>query len=412
MLFRLTETMVEAVVEELRRPYQGRWSNADGGGKIRELEAAFCAYQDVSHALAVSSGTAALDAAIFAAGIEPGDEVITSPLAPSYALTPILHFHGRPVFVDIDEVSLNLAPEALEAAITPRTKAILVVHLNGYPADMESILAIARRHSLRVIEDCAHAQGATREGRLCGSFGSDISCFSIQSVKNLPGGEGGVVVTDSLDYYERALLCGQHPARLNKELTDPERRRYISTGGLGYNQRMHPVAAVLALAGMDQLDEWISLRQASAHYLNEALGALPGLHPTFVPDDIGHAYYFHTVAYDAQALGGLPMQRFCDALCAEGVASGLLGEAAYNAPLFQGAEAFGRGCPLDCPHAEGTLDNSPRRFPRTERALATQFCYGFCGFPFEDTNLLDEYIEAFSKVTSNADQLLAVALQP
>jgi dTDP-4-amino-4,6-dideoxygalactose transaminase len=403
---KLTGEMIDAVMEELCRiPEHGhRWSNAARSGKILDLEEAFKAYQGTKYALAVSSGSAALDAATFAVGVEPGDEVITSPLVPGYVVMPIIHFRGRPVFADVDAETRNMDPAVIAAAVTPRTKAIIVVHLNGHPADMDPILEIARRHSLMVIEDCAHAQGATYKGRRCGTMG-DIACFSIQSSKNLPAGEGGVLTTNSLDLYERAMLCGQHPVRLSACLTDPVRRKGIPTGGLGYNHRIHPLAATLALKGLPHLDEWIRLRQASARYLVDGLREIPGIEPEYVAPYAGHAYFFHTLVYKSEELGGLPMEKYCKALQAEWVDAGHLYEPVYRADLFHDGAAPGWGCPRSCPHITGSIDYSPEHFPVTERVFATQFSFGGCGFPFEDTSILDQYVEAFRKISKHSEEI-------
>ncbi|MDD5704682.1 MAG: DegT/DnrJ/EryC1/StrS family aminotransferase [Kiritimatiellae bacterium] len=399
----LTDEMVDAVVGALRNT---RWSVANRSGSIEELENAYREQLGAQFALATASGTAALDAAMFAVGIEPGDEVITSPLVPGYAIMPIVHFHGRPVFVDVDYRTHNIDPALIEKRITARTKAILIVHCNGHPADMDAILPLARKYSLRLVEDCAHAQGATYKGKACGTFG-DIACFSIQSYKNVPGGEGGVLTTNTRLLYERAMLCGQHPIRLEQCLTDPSLRKYISSGGLGWNHRLHPLAAVLALKSLAHVDEWLALRRESARYLAEKLSTIPGLTPTYVAPEIEHAYYCHPIIYKQKELGGLTLEKYVGALQAEGVDALCFDEPAYRAHVFGGkGEIFGRGCPLGCNHSEGEIDYSPALFPEAERVIRTQFRFGGCGFPFHDRELLDEYLTAFRKVSSQAGELL------
>lgn len=398
----VTEAMVKAVVKELR---DSRWSIADQSGKVKELEEAFKNRLKVEYALATSSGTAALDAAMFAISLEPGDEVITSPLVPGYAVMPIIHLHGRPVFIDVDYRTHNIDPNKIEDKITKRTRAILVVHCNGHPADMDAVLAVAKKYSLRVIEDCAHAQGALYKNKLCGTFG-DIACFSLQSYKNVSGGEGGVLTTNLQELYERAMLCGQHPLRLKQCLTDAVLRKYISTGGLGWNHRIHPFAATLALQSLSHIDEWLYLRQESARYLAEAMKNIPGVSPTFVASDVSHAYYCHPTFFKQEEIGGLPLERYVAALQAEGVDALCFDEPAYHAHVFSGSgQLYGKGCPLHCPYADGKIDYLPEMFPEAEHTVHSQFRFGTCGFPFRNTQILDEYIEAFQKVSRYAEEL-------
>jgi dTDP-4-amino-4,6-dideoxygalactose transaminase len=319
---------------------------------------------------------------------------------------PIVHLHGRPVFVDVIYETHNLDPSKIERAITPRTRAIVVVHCNGHPADMDLILEIARKRSLSVIEDCAHLQGALYRGRPCGAFG-DVACFSLRSYKNVPGGEGGVLVTNRPSFYERAMLCGQHPLRLEQCLEDPSLRLHISTGGLGWNHRIHPVAATLALESLSKLDEWLHLRQESAKYLAEAMQDIPGFRHSFVAPGVTHAFYCHVAYLDRAELAGVSLERCVEALRAEGMDASRFGEPVYRAHAFAGGgEIFGKGCPLRCPRGRGSIAYDAACYPESERAVATQFRFGTCGFPFRDTAILDEYVEAFRKVSQHAEELL------
>src|SRR5271166_3384763 len=171
--------------------------------EIKALESEFARYVDSRYCLSTNSGTAALHIAVAAAGIGPGDEVITSAFTFLASALAVLHQNAVPVFADIDPVTFNISPAEIERKITPRTRAIMPVHIHGLPADMDEILAIARKHNLIVIEDAAQSHGATYKGRKVGAIG-DMGAFSVQSSKNLSAGEGGLFVTNSDAFHERA----------------------------------------------------------------------------------------------------------------------------------------------------------------------------------------------------------------
>ena len=228
------------------------------GPKVEEFEKAFAALWGVRHAVATSSGTTALHVALLAHGVGPGDEVITSPFTFISSANSILFVGARPVFVDIDESSFNIDPSLIEARITPRTRALLPVHLFGNPCDMEAIMAIAARHGLIVIEDAAQAHGASIQGRKVGSFGT--GCFSFYPTKNMTTAEGGMVTTDDDQVAEKARLLRSHGMR----------KRYYHDF-LGYNFRMTDLQAALGLAQLAKLEVFNEKRIANARYLTEHL---------------------------------------------------------------------------------------------------------------------------------------------
>lgn len=249
------------------------------GPLVREFEKEFAAYIGVSEAIAVSSGTAALMLALLAHGIGPGDEVITSPFSFVATANAILFTGARPVFVDVRESDANLDPRLIEAAITPRTRAILPVHLYGQSCDMTAIGVIARRHALAIIEDTAQAHGAMWQGHKVGSFGT--GAFSLYATKNLTAGEGGVVTTNDATI-----------ARRVRQLRDHGQEAPYRQVALGYNFRLTEIQAALALAGLRRLEEMNRRRRAHAAYLTkhlrgvEALREQPGAY---------HVYHQYTV---------------------------------------------------------------------------------------------------------------------
>jgi perosamine synthetase len=229
------------------------------GAVVEQFERAFAEYCGVRHAIATSNGTTALHVALLAHGIGAGDEVITSPFTFIASANSILHAGGKPVFVDIEPDTYNINPELIEAAITPRTKAIIPVHLFGNPADMRAIMEIAARHGLAVIEDAAQAHGAEVSGQRVGSFGT--GCFSFYPTKNMTTGEGGIITTDDDAIANQARLLRAHGA--------PERYKHTI---LGYNFRMTDIHAAIGLAQMAKIDDWTAQRRQNATLLTELLG--------------------------------------------------------------------------------------------------------------------------------------------
>jgi dTDP-4-amino-4,6-dideoxygalactose transaminase len=228
------------------------------GPKVEEFERAFAAMCGTRHAMATSSGTTALHLALLAHGIGPGDEVITSPFTFISSANSIFFVGAKPVFVDIDEPSYNIDPSLIEARITPRTKALMPVHLFGNPCDMEAIMTIAAQHELVVIEDAAQAHGASINGKKVGSFGT--GCFSFYPTKNMTTAEGGMVISDDDQVAERVRLLRNHGM---------ERRYYHDF--LGYNFRMTDLQAALGLAQLAKLEVFNEKRIANARYLTEHL---------------------------------------------------------------------------------------------------------------------------------------------
>ena len=212
-----------------------------GGRKIQAFEAAFAEYHGIRHAIAVNSATSGLHAAVAACEVGPGDEVIVPPYTFTATATAVLHHNAIPVFVDVDPVTFCMDPAQLEKAITPRTKAVIPVHLLGHPADMDAILAIARRHHLKVIEDCAQAPGARYKGRLVGTMG-DCGVFSFQETKNMVTGEGGMVITNDPDLAERARMIRNH----GEAVIAGEPRKYL-TSTIGWNYRMTEIEAAIGI---------------------------------------------------------------------------------------------------------------------------------------------------------------------
>jgi perosamine synthetase len=253
------------------------------GPKVSELETAFAAYCGTKYAAAVNSGTAAIHAALYAAGVRGGDEVITVPFSFIATINPILMLNARPVLVDIDPQTFNLDVTKLEQAITSKTKAILPVHLYGQPADMDEIQAIAAKHGLKVIEDACQAVGAEYKGKCTGGLGN-AGCFSLYATKNIMCGEGGIVTTDDESYITAIKQFRQHGMSVQYEYID-----------LGYNYRMSDLHAAIAVEQLKKANDFTALRRRNATLLDEGLTGITGLIRPEIADDRTHVYHQYTV---------------------------------------------------------------------------------------------------------------------
>ena len=281
------------------------------GPRTARLEERFAQVCGVKHAIATTSGTTALHVALLANEIGPGDEVITTPFTFIASVNSILFTGATPIFVDIDEETFNINPALIEAAITPRTKAILPVHLYGYVCDMQALQAIADKHGLKIIEDACQAVGATYQGRVAGSFGT--GCFSLYATKNVMSGEGGMVTTNDDAIAEQCRLIRNHGMK----------RRYYHEM-LGYNFRMSDLHAAIGLAQMDRLAGFTEKRKANAAYLNANLKTV--ITPK-VKDGYGHVWHQYTV----RVAGGRDRDAAVKQLNDAGVGTGVF----YPVPAHQ-----------------------------------------------------------------------------
>lgn len=271
------------------------------GPKTRKFEAAFAARLGAPDALALSSCTAALHTALVSAGIGPGDEVITTPLTFVASVNVIEHVGARPVLVDIEPDTLNIDPVRVEAAITPRTSAIMPVHYAGHPVDLDPILALAARHDLVVIEDAAHALPATYKGRLVGSQGNPVA-FSFYATKNLTTAEGGML-TGAPDFIERGRVIGVHG------MTRDAWRRYHKGGSWaydvimpGFKYNLTDIQASLGLCQLARLDQMQRRRRQIVAAYHEALGGIEALELPIERANVAHAWHLYVLRLRPNAL--------------------------------------------------------------------------------------------------------------
>ena len=309
--------------------------------KVREFEQAFAEFHQTTHGVTGANGTVTLEVALAAAGIGAGDEVIVPPISFIATATAVLRIGAVPVFADIHEDTCNLDPLRVVEAITPRTRAIIPVHFAGQPADMDAIIEIARRHNLIVIEDCAHAHGATWRGRKVGSFGN-FGSFSFQASKNMTAGEGGILITSDEKMAEQARsICNQGRK---------------SGGGwyehvrLGTNYRMTGWQAALLLVQMARLPEQLERRAANANFITEQLRQFDMI-TTLVTDErvTCHSNYLFMLRLELTRHPEVTKDMFVRALNAEGIPCA----AGYPYPLYRNQvfESY-RHDRADCPAAE------------------------------------------------------------
>lgn len=340
------------VLEALRSGCLSR----NGGAMVQRLERQFAGALGVPYCVACSSGTAAVHLCIAALDLEPGDEVIVPPITDIGSIAPILWQNAVPVFADVDPATLVLDPESARREITPRTRAIMAVHLAGQPCDMDAINAIAAAHGLAVIEDCSQAYWAEDRGRLAGTMGH-MACFSLQQSKHVTCGEGGLMITSNQEYANRAQLFADKAwPRAGGSLGSC---RFLF---LAQNYRMSELQGAVALAQIPKAPASVARRRERAAQLSELIAGLRQVCAPFVPERARHSYWLYMLrSKEAKRIG--------DAVAAQGVPAWVqyIIDPLYLSPMFTGPKTYGSsGYPLVefarqqyrrglCPNAERAL---------------------------------------------------------
>jgi len=364
---RLTEEDEQAVLELMRK------NEISVSEEPIKLEKEFAQFLGAKYALAEVNGTVALYAALYVLGIKNGDEVI----CPSYtywaSAMPAVTLGAKVVFCEVDPKNLNMDPEDFRKKITPRTKAVIPVHLWGLPCEMDEIIAVARENKIAVIEDACHAHGAEYKGKKMGTLG-DFGFFSFQASKNLPGGEGGMLITDNEEYYYQAVTLGHY--RRAADL--PEKYSKYQHTCLGFKHRMSPLHAAITRVQLKTLEEKNKIRNANIEKLLKALEELPGFEIYWPPSYIKRVYYENDIVYRGEDTK-VTIDRLIEMLKAEGA---MVRSDRY--PLLHQQPYFvERGSnPEDLPVT--------REINKHVIALPT--------FPGDDGRLVEQYIEAFRKV--------------
>jgi len=369
-----------------------------GGKRIKEFEKRFAKYHDVEYAVAFNSATAALHAAVVGAGVEVGKEVIVPPYTFTSTATCALMQNAIPVFADIDDVTFGLDPEEVEQAITPLTRAIVVAHLFGHPANIQNIMEIGQRHNLRVIEDCAQAPGAKSNGRLVGTFG-DCGIFSFTESKTITTGEGGMLITNDAGIAEAARMVRNH----GEMIIEGQKERSYSSSMLGWNYRMTEIEAALGMVQFERLEALNAHRIRLAEYLSGRLAGMEGIcTPTTMPGT-RHVYYVYALRYD-EARMEISRDTFVKAMNAEGIpfSAGYV-RPLYLAPLYQNRRhtAFG--------HYAGHARYEKGICPTAERMHEKEVMLtGIVRFPATERDI-DDVADALQKVMEQRESLYQVA---
>jgi dTDP-4-amino-4,6-dideoxygalactose transaminase len=356
----------------------------------------FAEFHDARYGVAVTSGTTALELALRAAQIGPGCEVIVPPYTFIATANAPLMVGAIPVFADIDPDTYCLAPEAVEAAITPFTRAIICVHIGGSPCDMDALCALAEERNLVLIEDCAQAHGAEWRGRKVGAIGR-LGAFSFQSSKNVCAGEGGVLLTNDAELAARAWSI----ANVGRV---PEGAWYDHRV-LGANLRLTEFQAALIRCGLKRLPELMDRRDECAYYLRERLDEIPGVsYATMYEGATRNAWHLFIGKYDQREFGGLPRDRFLEAVAAEGIPV----MRGYN-PLYQEG-SFQQGwnpesCPFACRFYGGHVD-----YTKVECEVAERVCRAEGWWLFQSVLLgtkkdMDDIAAAIRKVREHVAEI-------
>lgn len=370
-----------------------------------EFEKEFSAWNGNTYAVFTNSGTAALHMGIVGCGIGAGDHVLVTSYTWSSSATCILHHDAIPIFVDIDPETFLIDPTKIEAAITPRTKAIIAVHLHGLCCDMDAILDIAKRHNLYVIEDACQAHGATYKGKKAGTMGN-CGAFSLNQNKCLSSGEGGIFVCDDEEIYNNACKLWSFG-----ETSRPEQARDYHAYALGWMYRNNEITAALARSQFAKYDYYFETLRANGNYLYENLNGIRGLIQPYEPKECVHNWYNYNLRVDFNALGITENQiKFRDAvsgaISAEGV--NCMVWQRFILPemtVFRAKNAYGGGYPWSIPSAGEGVDYSPGNYPH---ALNYSKCHMSLVKTLRAPNGLDvaaKVVEAVRKVFDNIDEI-------
>lgn len=339
----IEQAEIDEVVDSLASGWLGT------GPKVARFERDFSHYKGVNEnqVAAVNSCTAALHVSMIASGIGPGDEVITTPMTFCATVNAIIHAGATPVLVDIDSVTMNIDPTQVEARITPRTRAILPVHFAGRPCQMDQLLEIARRHNLKIIEDCAHAIETEYHGRKAGTFG-DFGCFSFYVTKNVVTGEGGMVIAHDDHDIGRVKMLALHGMSRDawRRFSDAGFKHYqVVECGFKYN--MMDLQAAIGIHQLARVEEnWLK-RQAVWNRYQEAFADLPVVCPAEPEPDTRHAYHLYTILIDEEKTG-ISRDGFLDAMTARKIGVGVHYLSIPEHPFYQ--QTFGWR-PEDYPNA-------------------------------------------------------------
>jgi dTDP-4-amino-4,6-dideoxygalactose transaminase len=397
----VTDADEAAVLEVLRA---GAMSGID---VTQQFEQDFAEWQGRAYALGFNTGTASLHAAMYGVGVGVGDEIICPSITYWASALQTFSMGATVVFADIVPETLCIDPADIEHRITEHTKAIMVVHYSGHPAEMDAIIAIADRHDVPVIEDVSHAHGGLYKGRRVGNFGT-VAAMSLMSGKSLPIGEGGILVTDDQEVYERAVAFG-HYRRFDDSIESPDLRPYRELPLAGQKYRMNQLCSAMGRVQLQAYDARAAEIRRSIHAFWDALEGVPGLRAHRVDRDSGSTmagWYSAAGRYVPEELGGLSLTRFAEAVRAEGSVCGPgVNKPLHLHPLFNTCDVYGHGKPTRLAHADRDLRQPPGSLPVSE-GIGTR-SFRIPQFKRFNPAVIEAHAAAYRKVCEQYEMLLA-----
>lgn len=396
----ITKEMEEAVLKVL---HEWKMSGTD---ITKEFERAFADWHGMKYGLGCNTGTAALHCAMFGAGIGVGDEIICQSTTYWASCLQAFSLGATVVFADIDPETLCIDPNDIEHRITSRTKAIMVVHYAGMPADMDRIIPIAKKHNLKIIEDVSHAHGALYKGKMVGTFG-DVSGFSLMSGKAFAIGEAGIMLTNSRDIYERAIVFGHYER--HSEIENPQIKQFAGLPWGGYKYRMHQMSSAIGLVQIKQFQKDMVEIDRAMNYFWDLLEGYPGIRAHRPAKNSGctkGGWYASLGRYISEELDGLSITRFCEALRAEGVGWAYPGcnKPLHLHPVFHNVDIYGHGKPTRIAYSDRDVREKIGTLPNAE-ALGRKI-FAVPWFKHYWPERIQEYANAFKKVIENHKELL------
>lgn len=392
----------EAVLNVLRT------ANMSGTDITKKFEQEFAAYMGVKYALGFNNGTSSLMAAMYGVGLRKGDEVICPAVTYWASCTQAMSLGATVVFANICEDTLCIDPDDIERKITPRTKAIIVVHYLAHPCDMDRIMAIAKKHNLKVIEDLSHAQGGLYKGRKLGTIG-DVAGISMMSGKSFAIGEGGMLITNDREIWEHAVSLGSYERFTDNEITCEDLKPLTGMPLGGYKFRMHQMSAAVGRIQLKYYDERCAEIRKAMNYFWDLLEGVPGIRPHRVDESDGSnmaGFYAPHGIFVSEELGGLSVTRFCEAVRAEGFGGCVPGcnEALHTHALFQTADVYGDGKPTRIANAAEDIRRFDENLGPSEKIGSKIFWVPWLKKYIPEE--IEQYANAFKKVAENYKELL------
>ena len=370
-----------------------------GGKFVQEFEKKICDYFQVKHAISINSWTSGLQTAVGAIDIQPGDEVIVTPWTMCATVSAIVSWLGIPVFADIDPKTLNLSPESVEKCISKRTRAIMVADIHGLSSDMDSLLKIAKKYNLQIINDSAQSPGAKYKGKFVGALG-DIGGFSLNYHKHIQTGEGGVLVTNDEKIAQKCRLIRNHAESI---MNDNEPLSNM----IGSNYRLGEIEAAIGIAQLKKLKKIIKSRQKIGSLVSNILNQYDFIRVLPTPKDCEHVYYVVPILYEPE-LTGVSRSKLVDALSKEGLNNTIYGGYAniHLLPMFQKKIAFGnKGIPWKSDFYKGNVKYKKGICPVAEEYHEKKFiCLCSCMIKGEEKDLL-KIEKIFNKILRNISEL-------